>query len=294
VSWTFTILGPPATKGSTRSADEGDISRAADYLRGLIRDHDSMRFVSFVQEGVPVSKARARWSRKSGRFYTPSTTSTAEQEMAWRFKRAVGAESFTGNVALVAVFYRPNRQRIDADNLMKLVLDAGTKAGVWGDDCQVTHQASVIELDAGRPRTVVALCDVESTMQRARMASFVCKQCAKPFERDRARVGRRTPIFCSPTCRKASTPIEQAKCPKCETVFQRKRSGQRYCSNTCKNADILVRQHAANQRPPSLCQQCGARVSRREYLFCANCRRKGRKPGSKNKAKTTVTVQRVC
>lgn len=34
-------------------------------------------------------------------------------------------------------FYPPDRRRRDLDNLLKAVLDAGTKCGVWRDDSQV-------------------------------------------------------------------------------------------------------------------------------------------------------------
>lgn len=262
---------------------ESDASIALDYIRGLIRAQDPEHITYFVHEGEPVSKARARWTRR-GHTYTPERTQTAQEALAWRFRQVVKDTPWIGNVALVAVFYRPNYQRIDADNLMKLVMDAGTQAGVWKDDCQVTHQMSVVELDAERPRTIVAMCPVESSLNRRPDVEFVCVVCAKPFSLPRAEVGRRKPKYCSSDCHnKGATVRDEARCPKCETVFQRQRAGQRYCSNACKHAEASKRAIASLQRPPAVCSKCGERVSRREYLFCAKCRRKGRKPGSKNK-----------
>lgn len=254
---TFTVLGPPACKGSTVSDTESDMSRVLDYLRGLLRDYDSQQIVSFVHEGAPASKARARWNRIQQRFYTPASSSGPQQALSWAFKAAVKGEPWRGNIALVAIFFRPNHQRIDGDNLMKLVLDAGTKAGVWGDDCQVTHQVSVIEKDALRPRTVIAMSPVGSSLDRNQTVELSCVRCGKSFTRMRTAIAGRTPKYCSPAC--VATPLTSAR-------------------------------PAEFQRPAATCSKCGNRVSRREYLFCALCRRKGRKPGAKNKPKTEPIV----
>lgn len=278
----FTIDGRCPTKGSTPEADSGI---ALDYIRGLLRDQDPTRMVYFVHEGDPVSKARARFHRKTGRVYTPQRTQTAQEALAWRFKAAIKDAPWVGNVAIVAVFYRPNYQRIDADNLMKLVMDAGTEAGVWKDDCQVTHQLAVVELDAQRPRTIVAMCPSVSSLDRHPDLEFVCERCQKVFTRTRVSCVGRTIKFCSNDCRNVAVPKGEARCPKCDTVFSRSMSGQRYCSNVCKYADASRRAIASLQRPPAVCTKCGTRVSRREYLFCYGCRRKGRKPGSQSKPK---------
>lgn len=241
--------------------------------------------VVFVHEGAPVSKSRARWNRKQGRFYTPEKTQTAEEAMSWSFTTAVRERPWSGNVALAAVFFRPNQQRIDADNLMKLVLDAGTKAGAWSDDSQVTHQVSVIELDAARPRTVVALAPVTSTLDRGRDIELICEICKEPFIRDRILLARRRPKVCSKICLQTlrASKLTTARCARCGTKFQRRKAAQRYCSHPC----ALSHEGLLRRREPSKCQVCGEAVSRPEYLNCNRCRRKGRKPGSKNLPKVT-------
>lgn len=266
-------------QGEPRVRREGDISRVTDYLRGVLRDFDTSTIVAFVHEGVPASKTRARWSRRNQRFYTPSDSAAAQDALSWQFRQAIRGEPWKGNIAIAVVFFRPNHQRIDADNLMKLVLDAGTKAGVWRDDCQVTHQVSVIEKDAVRPRTVIAMSPVESSLDRNLTVESMCERCGKPFQRIRTIKAK----YCSKACR--ITPRGMACCPKCDTVFDRKKAGQRYCSDACRLSGVGKRKSAAQQRPPAVCTKCGERVSRREYLFCYKCRRKGRKPGSKSKPK---------
>lgn len=286
---TFTIEGRCPTKGSTRLAGESDSSIALDYLRGLLRDYDTEKIVYFVHEGDPVSKARARFNLKTKRVYTPERTQTAQEAIAWRFRAAVRDAPWVGNIALVAVFYRSNHQRIDADNLMKLVMDAGTQSGIWKDDCQVTHQLSVVELDAERPRTIVALSPVTSSLNRHPDIEFICQRCGVTFARPRVYASGRAPQkYCSSACR--AEPLGMACCPKCDTVFDRKKAGQRYCSDACRLSCVGRRKSAAQQRPPALCTKCGDRVSRREYLFCAKCRRKGWKPGSKSKPKVASAL----
>jgi Holliday junction resolvase RusA-like endonuclease len=283
---TFTIQGRCPTKGSTAMTaqkPESDIPRVMSYLTPLLRGYDTSEIVAFVHEGAPVSKARARWHRKQQRFYTPDSSTGAQDALSWKFKQVVKGEPWKGNIAIAVVFFRPNHQRIDGDNLMKLVLDAGTTAGIWGDDCQVTHQVSVIEKDTERPRTVIALSAVASSLDRHQTIEFTCQRCLNPFTRLRTEVIGRTIKFCSAECRNLSAVKASARCPKCDVKFVRKRSGQRYCSNACRLAPGLHRKPGAKQRPPAVCGQCGTRVSRREYLFCAGCRRKGRKPGAKNK-----------
>lgn len=171
--------------------------------------------IGFVHPGPPVSKSRARWSKKSGRFYTPGSTKTAEESVAWHFKSELCGEKFAGNVAVLAVFIRPNRQRIDADNLMKLVLDAGTKAGAWDDDSQVTTQGSVVELDADNPRTIVVCCSSESSLTRGDDAKAKCVVCGKLFFPGGVR-RREVAKWCSKECRK----LLPKPCRECGVGFE--------------------------------------------------------------------------
>ena len=291
---TFDVAGLPVTQGSIipplqRQArqlpmEEGnDVTRGIERLRRVIGPGvDPDHLFSFVVEGDPVSKSRARYSRKSGRTYTPAKTVAAQAVVEMYFRQALQGQTLAGSVAIVAIFYRSNFQRIDADNLMKLVMDAGTKAGVWEDDCYVTAQAAFMEMDRGRPRTVIALCQTQSSLDRMRM--FSCAICSKDFRRSGTATFKRPPQFCSRECRAESYRRDRqpARCPRCETEFERRSAGQRYCSPECRTAVPRVRAPREEQRPRPTCQKCGGPVSRREYIQCANCRPKGRKPGSKN------------
>lgn len=124
--------------------------------------------LAFVFDVPPQSKARARTvqTRRGPRTFTPIATRTAEEHMAWAWKLHRRGRVFDGNLAVACVFYMPTRRRVDGDNMIKLVLDAGTKAGVWHDDSQVTTKLLRVELDRDYPRTEVALCRSISTLAR--------------------------------------------------------------------------------------------------------------------------------
>lgn len=106
-----------------------------------------------VVAGDPVAKGRPRVT-KTGHAYTPERTRQAESDLAWMI-RAVGGRGLMllGPVVLVARFYRKTRRRGDCDNYSKLLLDAGTKAGLWGDDSQIVAHATLMAFDKEDPRT---------------------------------------------------------------------------------------------------------------------------------------------
>jgi len=110
----------------------------------------------FRHDGDPIPKERPR-KGKGGRVYTPRRTVKAEADLGFRFRMARLGDPLDGKIALVAIFFGG---RGDSDNLLKLVMDAGTKAAAWGDDRQIIASAAYIELPAAIPRTLVAWCEV--------------------------------------------------------------------------------------------------------------------------------------
>lgn len=124
--------------------------------------------VSFTFDVVPIAKERPRTfhGRRGVRTVTPERTKAAEEHLAWRFRLAMQGCTLIGNLGMVCVFYRPDRRRIDGDNMLKLVCDAGNLARAWGDDCQITTKLARIELDKARPRTEIAIGPMASTLTR--------------------------------------------------------------------------------------------------------------------------------
>jgi Holliday junction resolvase RusA-like endonuclease len=124
-------------------------------------------YTSLVFEGDPASKARPRFT-KEGRVYKTDEDTAAEAATAWHLRRAF-RQPWTGNLALGCVLFRPNRQRIDTDNLIKHICDAGNGIG-WIDDAQFTAKYGVLELDAERPRTIVVVARHVSSLDRSNVA----------------------------------------------------------------------------------------------------------------------------
>ena len=236
--------------------------------------------IEFSHPGPPISKSRARWTKKRGKMitYTPGKTVASQDAVAWRWKMATKGVTRDECLSVACVFYRPNLQRIDVDNLVKLVLDAGTQAKVWRDDCQVVSIVARIELDAASPRTEVTMCPSSSSLRRSTTITLNCEACKKDFTRKAGPYlsSKATGRFCSIQCAQGSKKVT-ALCRHCGVEFKRKASGQVYCSTTCRakgnyNPSVLNR----NKPGPPKCTVCGERVSRRGYLMCASCRGKGR------------------
>lgn len=157
-----------------RSSDtaewDADVAIARRHLERLVGPHDRAWFA--IRMGEPVPWARA--GSFKGRRFTPVKLKNAERDLAMGIRSGLLTDApLLSNVAIVGVFFISNRRRVDVDNLMKTVLDAGTQAGAWRDDCQVTAQAAFAELDRARPRTLIALCETRSSLDRTVPASRV-------------------------------------------------------------------------------------------------------------------------
>lgn len=213
-----------------------DFTRALDLAAAVAADTDSMSML--VMEGTPTSKKRPRVLR-SGRTYSPSQVE--EERLAWLLKARRWPKR-TGNLAVGAIFYRPNHQRIDVDNMLKLVLDAGTKAGLWVDDAQITALLGVVEYDKENPRTVLVVAEHRSSLDRSpSRLEQVCERCGKTFKNPDKKKNRR---FCSLACHG-------------ETMTQEKvRPGQG---------------RGKKGQPPASCVDCGATLSKRSYVRCRAC-----------------------
>lgn len=197
--------------------------KAMGLLEGLCPQH-TIHLV--VVRGDPISKARPRFS-KGGHPYTPTKTIEGEKRIA---AMLYGMPRFASNVAVSCLFFRSCRQRIDVDNLMKAVLDAGTRAAIWHDDSQVTALIGIIEYDPDNPRTIICLGEHQSTLTRGDAAKVVCEACGKLFLPGGKRRGRAR--WCSRACQTyLSEPIP---CPACGIPFKRRNSNHKYCNGACR------------------------------------------------------------
>lgn len=257
----------PRADAAAATVDRGaeDMHRAVALVHAIGGDPSESQAMKIL--GEPWSKGRPRF-RRDGQAYQAPEDRAAEKALAatlirWR------AQPYPGNVALAAVFYRPNRQRIDADNLLKHVCDSATGI-LWADDSQVTAVVGVIELDPGLPRTVIATSRHASTLTRGSDWTNTCVQCGDAFVVDPRNNARR---YCSNECSdqargyhlKATVP-----CAQCGEPFRRAASSQKYCGPPCRAAAVRGSKRPSGV-PFSICPDCGIELSHRRGGRCRRC-----------------------
>lgn len=164
--WTVSTM--TIESGTDRITDEEEVRRR---LAALISDGLQDRVLFVVHEGQPLPMDRPRFGQ--GRTFTSARSREAKRSVAWEFLKTMNrAPRYEETLAIVALFYRQDRRAVDVDNLMKLVMDAATKAKVWKDDSQVIAQAAILDYDKKRPRTVVALCPYSNALSMAAAPLF--------------------------------------------------------------------------------------------------------------------------
>lgn len=109
--------------------------------------------VGLLIPGEPYAKSRPRF-RRDGRTYPEPKDVIAENALAWRMRRVVRRAS-TKRLALVGVFFRSTNRKVDVDNLIKHVLDAGNDVA-WADDGQVLALTAIVHLGEPQPHSVIA------------------------------------------------------------------------------------------------------------------------------------------
>lgn len=111
--------------------------------------------IKFTVLGEPRGKGRPRFSRKSGRPYTPDKTVSYENLITTEYRRQVGDKGLDGDLDMRIIAYfgipksasKRKRQQMEAgelrpakkpdmDNIMKVVADA-LNAVAYRDDAQV-------------------------------------------------------------------------------------------------------------------------------------------------------------
>lgn len=188
------------------------------------------QLITTVMLGEPASKSRPRFTRR-GKPYRTREDTDAEKRTARHLGRLF-EQPWTGNVAVGAVFFRPNKQRIDVDNMLKHVCDAANGVA-WVDDSQVTAIYGIAELDVEKPRTILVFARHASTLTRGTDNVRACEYCGTLFEL----VGRTTKRFCTSTCAykaRGHDLSEPVACKQCGTPFRRKTKTQLMCSAHCR------------------------------------------------------------
>lgn len=271
--------------------------------------HDARQLVaSFVVEGEPVSKSRARFTKRGSKTfaYTPQKTLDGEKAIKEAFLAAVGeipaGTDLTYSVR--AEFFNGTRQRRDVDNMVKLILDGLTKVA-WPDDNQVVEIAAkkhwVIRDEARTEVSVYVVGTMDAPTQpclhcgtpfrtydswknnpsakkycsrecvyehRMDKRERTCKHCGESF----LRWGEsKETIYCSVTCM-SSDKRAAVTCGWCGNDFTKQRAHVRavnYCSTECRTEGAKERR---TKSFPGTCETCGGGTTRKEYKRCQPCK----------------------
>lgn len=216
--------------------------------------------------GEPKSKARPRIG--AGGAFTPKSTKAHETLLRAHFMGLVPSP-LRESLSVEAIFYRSNRQRVDLDNMLKALLDAGNKL-LWEDDSQIVQVSARLEYDPARPRTFIKVCAETSSMARGPDAEQIvqCEGCGKDivwklYESTKPR------RFCSRECTGGGV------CRRCGKAFQRATQGQVFCSGECRERfHEQARRDRRPERALPRCVGCGAGLKRQGATYCVACYRK--------------------
>jgi len=217
--------------------------------------------VRATHTGEPIPKARARYSRRSGRMFTPGETKDHQEELANIARSQIGAAEPDGDWAfgIRAVFYVQTHHRKDVDNMLKAVLDAMNKI-VFRDDMQVKEIMGWSVMDCERPRTEF----VVYRLHKIDRESGICCQCGAPFRRYKSWRHR---LFCSRACAalKAQRSV-QVPCAGCGKLVLREPNQvervkfESFCSPACRSVNTRLRANCSHcnkpiSRPASLAKK---------------------------------------
>lgn len=276
------------------------------WPRAAMVDPESV-IARFVVEGEPVSKARARFTKRGSKVvsYTPEKTKTGERRMALAYRQSSiqKAPSATETYGVSAIFFNGTRQRRDVDNMLKLILD-GLNGVAWADDTQVLEvsgRKEYVARDQARTEVLIYRLGPVSRLTKP------CEECGEPFEtwpslesstkfcsracRTAFRNRRREVTcercgvtflahgparasaarFCSMECTSEARRVEM-RCDHCGQLFTKQRCHVRksnYCSSPC--AAEASRQRRLVRPSKGKCERCGGPVSKVKYKTCRSC-----------------------
>lgn len=271
----------------------------------------------FTVAGEPISKARARFTKRGSKTvaYTPQKTLDGEASVKAAFLSVTHKIGTDANdaYAVRAHFYNGTRQRRDVDNMVKLILDGLNKVA-WVDDNQVLEIAArksfVTKAEA---RTVVQVfrigemefpskpclrcgtefrtyeswdndpngkkyCSRECFYETVKDVNRRnCKHCGNEFQ---SRTGSKATMYCSRECSSEGRRTVTT-CAICKADFsiQDCHVGDRnYCSDECiREQDRLTHKERRSKYFPGTCSICGSGTTRKEYERCNPCKLKGAK-----------------
>ena len=192
------------------------------------------RVASIVFSGEAVS---ASVGLSGNRFYRTGDYTSYRDALSWLIKERLGGEWDTHRYSfgIRARFFLGNRRKVDLDNLLKPVMDAGTGL-VWADDSQVIELYGIVLRDDPDPRIEVLIYSIEDFVDY----HHNCLYCGKELYGGKGLTRK----FCSVKCaNNAQRQGKERTCEECgKTFFTGRYKGQprklnaRFCCRDCWRA----------------------------------------------------------
>lgn len=210
-----------------------DIPAIENYpLPKIARDR---KVVSIIYRGEAVS---ASVGFSGNKLYRSVDYTTYRDALGWLFKERIGGEwdIHRYSFGVRARFFLGNRRKVDIDNLLKPIMDAGTHI-IWADDSQITEIYSIVLRDDPTPRIEILIYAIEDFVDY----HHLCLYCGKELHGKEGYGGGLTKKYCSNQCRdNALRSGKERICEWCSKPFwsgrfkgQKRRVNKRFCSRDC-------------------------------------------------------------
>ena len=210
-----------------------DIPNIEDYP--LPKIGRQRRVVSICYEVEPVS---ASVGLSGNRFYRKTDYTIYRDALGWEIKERLGGQWDTRRYSfgLRARFFLGNRRKVDIDNLLKPIMDAGTGI-VWADDSQVAEVYAIVLREDPKPRVEFLIYAIEDF----RDYHHNCLYCGKELYGREGFGKGLSRKFCSVQCHdNAQRQGEERVCEECGETFWsgrykglKRKVNKRFCRRSC-------------------------------------------------------------
>lgn len=188
------------------------------------------RVASVVYKEEPLS---SQVLLSGARVYKKENYKAYRDALGWLIKEQLGGEWDTHRYSfgLRIRFFLGNKRKVDIDNLIKPIMDAGTRI-VWADDNQVVELYSIVLREEQNPRVEVLIYTVEDFIDYHRY----CLGCGKELTQKGL-----TRKYCSKLCHDTDQRkgVER-KCENCGKPFwdgrlvgNKRKKAARFCGRAC-------------------------------------------------------------
>lgn len=201
----------------------------------LPRIAKNRRIASIIYKEEPVSAMVIMSGR---RIYRKENYIAYHDALGWLIKEQLGGEWDTHRYSfgIRARFFLGNRRKVDIDNLLKPILDAGTHI-VWADDSQVVEIYAIVLRDAPNPKVEALIYGIEDFIDYQHNCLF----CGKELHGKEGFGKGLTAKFCSVQCHdNAQRQGKERICEECGRPFwsgrykgQERKVNKRFCNREC-------------------------------------------------------------